>query len=73
MQIEFYADSLKVINCMVYLLMQKEMDILREFLTKEERKGYIEPRSSVACFFPGMPLLLPVLLCDNPPPASPYC
>jgi len=46
MKIEFKEGALSVINCKVYLLMRKETDTLREFLNKEERKGYIKPGSS---------------------------
>ena len=46
MNIEFKPGALAVINCKVYPLNKKETDILREFLNKEERKGYIKAGSS---------------------------
>ena len=46
MKIELRSDAPKAINCKVYPLTRKETDILREFLTEEERKGYITPGSS---------------------------
>jgi hypothetical protein len=46
MRIELRPDAPKTINCKVYPLTRKEMDTLREFLTEEERKGYITPGSS---------------------------
>ena len=46
MKIELRPDAPKTINCKVYPLTRKETDVLREFLTEEERKGYIAPGSS---------------------------
>ncbi len=46
LKIELRPDAPKTINCKVYPLTKKETDILREFLTEEERKGYIQPGSS---------------------------
>ena len=46
MKIEFKPGAPAVINCKVYPLNKKEMDVLREFLNEEERKGYIRAGSS---------------------------
>src|SRR5260221_11261199 len=46
LKIELRPDAPKTINCKVYPLTKKETDILREFLTEEERKGYVQPGSS---------------------------
>ena len=46
MNIEFKPGALAVINCKVYPLNKKETDILQEFLSEEEQKGYIKAESS---------------------------
>ena len=47
MKITLLPDALQTINCKVYLLNKKEMDVLRKFLTEEEEKGYIKQGSSL--------------------------
>jgi len=44
--IKLLPNALTSINCKVYPLNQKEMDILRKFLVEEEEKGYIRQGSS---------------------------
>jgi hypothetical protein len=56
LQIEFLPNAPTSINCKVYPLSRKEMDILRTFLDEERKKGYITEGSStytVPVFFVG--------------------
>ena len=46
MKITLLPDAPPVINCKVYPLNKKEMDVLRKFLAEEEEKGYIKQGSS---------------------------
>jgi len=46
MTIKLLPNTPTSINCKVYLLNQKETDILRKFLVEEEGKGYIKQGSS---------------------------
>ena len=46
MKITLLPDAPPVINCKVYPLNKKETDVLRKFLTEEEKKGYIKQGSS---------------------------
>ena len=45
MRITLLPDAPPVINCKVYPLNKRETDVLREFLTEEEKKGYIRQGS----------------------------
>jgi len=46
MAIKLLLNAPTSINCKVYPLNRKEMDILRKFLVEEEEKGYIKQGSS---------------------------
>ena len=56
LEIPLMQDVPKVLDCKVYPLTKEERDLLYAFLTEEQEKGYIYPRSSlyiVPVFFIG--------------------
>ena len=44
--IEFKPDALDIIDCKVYLMMQMEDKVLKDFIKEQHTKGYIRPLKS---------------------------